>query len=116
MCGSPARAGETGERCPRTGRLPSQMGDGLRIAFLTPRFHPQAGGAETYTRYLLQGLVATGHSVDVVAGADPDVPRVHDVDGVRVHRPGPARREATVERLRWFPGFVRAAVRRLDEI
>jgi glycosyltransferase involved in cell wall biosynthesis len=92
------------------------MTEGLRIAFLTPRFHPQAGGAETYTRELLKALVAKGHSVDVVAGADPNLPTSHEVGGVHVHRPGPSREESTARRVRWFPGFVRAATRTLHDL
>ena len=65
----------------------------LRIAQLTPYYHPSIGGVEGVVRYLSEELVRRGHSVDVLTANrlhrgirhDP-LPREEIVAGVRVRR------------------------------
>ena len=92
------------------------MVESLRIAFVTPRFAPQLGGAETYTRCVLSELATAGHEVEVVAGTAPGLPSQDVVAGLRVLRSGPSRGEALVSRGGWLPGFTRAAVQALRTI
>ncbi|MFA5891767.1 MAG: glycosyltransferase family 4 protein [Actinomycetota bacterium] len=57
----------------------------LRLLICTPRFAPQVGGAETWTREIAAGLAARGHEVHVIARAAPGCES--DVAGpVSVHR------------------------------
>jgi L-malate glycosyltransferase len=58
----------------------------LRICYLVAYFHPFESGAERQA--LAQGaeLVRLGHRVHVVTLAMPGVPRIEDVQGIRVHR------------------------------
>lgn len=90
------------------------MTERLHVAFLTPTFHPEVGGAETYTRWVLAGLASRGHRVWALAGAAPGLPRSGEVGGVTVLREGPRRGEGVAGRARWLPSFARAAARRLD--
>ena len=65
----------------------------LRIAQLTPYYHPSIGGVEGVVRYLAEELVRRGHSVDVLTADrlhrgtrhDP-LPREEVLQGVRVRR------------------------------
>jgi glycosyltransferase involved in cell wall biosynthesis len=59
----------------------------LRIAMVSPRFHPFIGGVETHVRELAMRYVALGHSVDVLTYThDPALPRVEAVGGIVVRR------------------------------
>jgi glycosyltransferase involved in cell wall biosynthesis len=84
----------------------------MRIVHITPSYHPEVGGAETYTRALSERLVERGHDVTVVTLAQnsPNTPTsTRDiVNGVRVRRLRPvgrlhglAARAATIEFARW---------------
>jgi len=55
-----------------------------QIILATPRFAPDVGGAETWTREVTAGLVARGHRVTVVARGELD--GEDEVRGVRVLR------------------------------
>lgn len=86
----------------------------LDVAFLTPSYHPQTGGAETYTRHALAALARRGHRVTVVSGttgaAGTDV-----VDGVAVRRVGPPRAGGLAGSARWLPRWARACADVLDD-
>lgn len=43
----------------------------LRLLMCTPRFAPQLGGAETWTREIAAGLAGRGHHIQVIARAAP---------------------------------------------
>jgi glycosyltransferase involved in cell wall biosynthesis len=58
-----------------------------RLLLCTPRFAPQVGGAETWTREICRGLAARGHQVAVVSRGGPGLPpreRVETIDVTRV--------------------------------
>ncbi len=65
----------------------------LRIAQLTPYYHPSIGGVEGVVRYLSEELVRRGHAVDVLTADrlhrgikhDP-LPREETLAGVRIRR------------------------------
>jgi glycosyltransferase involved in cell wall biosynthesis len=111
----------TGNRRPRrstSARPPatSRTNGNLRIAFVGPAFHPERGGAETYTRHIAVGLKARGHDVKVVTSAVAGLPRVDDVDGIAVTRVGLERSRGIVAGARWLPQFMRAAGARLEAL
>ncbi len=62
------------------------MGSELRILLCTPRFAPQVGGAETWTREVVGGLVRRGHRVVVVARSASGVAQRSREAGAIVHR------------------------------
>ncbi|HEX2050096.1 MAG TPA: glycosyltransferase family 4 protein [Actinomycetota bacterium] len=89
--------------------------DRLEVAFLTPAYHPQTGGAETYTRHALAALARRGHRVTVVSGTT-GATGVDVVDGVTVHRVGPPRIGGLAGSARWLPRWSRACWRVLDDV
>jgi glycosyltransferase involved in cell wall biosynthesis len=60
--------------------------DRVTILVCTPRFHPQVGGAETWTREVVRGLGVLGHRVSVVAGSARGLPAGNGFHEVRVRR------------------------------
>jgi glycosyltransferase involved in cell wall biosynthesis len=62
------------------------MTERLRLLLATPRFAPQRGGAETWTREIAGGLARRGHRVLVLARAAPGVEQGSSVQGVEVRR------------------------------
>src|SRR5919197_215587 len=91
------------------------MAERLRIAFVTPRFAPQRGGAETYSRCLLSELAAR-HDIHVVASAARDMSSDHLEGPLPVRRVGPIRTEGLASRVRSFPAFTHGAMQALEEI
>ncbi|MBI4730268.1 MAG: glycosyltransferase family 4 protein [Acidobacteria bacterium] len=85
---------------------------GLRIAFLSPDFHPQVGGAHTYSRFLLGELAARGNAVEILAATARGIPSAYRVDGLPVRRLGSA--DDFAGRARRIASFARAAERALD--
>jgi glycosyltransferase involved in cell wall biosynthesis len=70
-------------------RDPSDPG----ICILTETFHPVTGGGETQARSLAEGLRANGHSVHLLTRRSDAAFAARDtVDGIPVHRLGPAGR------------------------
>jgi glycosyltransferase involved in cell wall biosynthesis len=59
---------------------------------LTPSFHPNIGGAETYTRCLVEALAARGHDVAIATCPHPGAASNERVGGVDVRRGGPSAR------------------------
>ena len=57
-----------------------------RLLLCTPRFAPQLGGAETWTREVGRGLRARGHALSVVTRAAPGLPGRDRVDSIEVVR------------------------------
>jgi glycosyltransferase involved in cell wall biosynthesis len=58
----------------------------VRILLASPRFAPQVGGAETWTRAVGRELAARGHGLAVITRAAPGLPRTATVDGMTVRR------------------------------
>jgi glycosyltransferase involved in cell wall biosynthesis len=58
----------------------------MRVLLCTPRFAPQVGGAETWTRGVACGLARRTHAVRVVAGAASQIPPRERRDGLDVFR------------------------------
>ncbi len=59
----------------------------MRIAFFVHRFWPSVGGVEKYIHELSRAMIATGHSVDIVAGDHVgNLPKTETHDGIRIHR------------------------------
>jgi glycosyltransferase involved in cell wall biosynthesis len=56
------------------------------LLLCTPRFAPQVGGAETWTREVGRGLVARGHALSVVTRAASGLPDQDSVDSIEVVR------------------------------
>jgi D-inositol-3-phosphate glycosyltransferase len=62
-----------------------------RVLVLTTYYHPVVGGVEIHARQLVQFLHARGFPVEVVTKrVDPTAEREASIDGVSVHRIGPA--------------------------
>jgi glycosyltransferase involved in cell wall biosynthesis len=61
----------------------------MKIAQVSPRYYPYAGGFETHVRHLSEGLAQKGYTVDVLT-TDPSnkLRRVDTISGVRVQRFG----------------------------
>jgi glycosyltransferase involved in cell wall biosynthesis len=68
------------------GRAPRPRGPLMRVLLCSPRFAPQLGGAETWTREVARGLAARGHAVRAVSRAAPGVAPRDRRDGVEVLR------------------------------
>lgn len=59
----------------------------MKIAQVTPYFHPHIGGVESHVRDLARKLLERGHEVDVITSAfDCSLPSGEIMDGVRIHR------------------------------
>jgi glycosyltransferase involved in cell wall biosynthesis len=59
----------------------------LRVAHLTSKYVPFAGGVEQHVQMLARGMVARGHHVDVLTSdADGRLPPSQELDGARVRR------------------------------
>jgi len=59
----------------------------VRIAQITPYFHPHLGGVESHVRDLSRKLVDLGHEVEVVTSLfEPGLPAEEVVDNFTVHR------------------------------
>ena len=86
----------------------------MRLALVTPAFHPQTGGAETYTRYLSAALSGMGHEVRVITSTRPGLEPAYEVDGVSVTRVGPTPGRSLWGTLRWFPPWQRACLGELN--
>src|SRR5688572_8486099 len=74
----------------------------LRLLLCTPRFAPQLGGAETWTREIGCSLVARGHELAVIARTAPDRPAREHLGSIDVTRVGGSRL-----------GFARTLTRRI---
>jgi len=57
-----------------------------RLLLCTPRFAPQVGGAETWTREICRGLAALGHEVSVVSRGGAGLPARDHLDTIDVTR------------------------------
>lgn len=77
---------------PSHGASPAAADGGRRadhpfsVLVCTPRFAPQIGGAETWTREVTRALARRGHAVAVLARAAHGLDREGHIDGVAVHR------------------------------
>lgn len=58
----------------------------LRILFILEYYPPHVGGGETLFRDLAAGLVAAGHSCEVVTARLAGTPVYEERDGVKIHR------------------------------
>ena len=59
----------------------------MKIAQVTPYFHPHLGGVESHVRDLSRKLVELGHEVEVVTSMyKPGLPAEEVVDNFTVHR------------------------------
>ena len=47
----------------------------MKVAVVTPRFPPDAGGVEEYAAWVARTLVAAGHEVVVIATGETARPR-----------------------------------------
>lgn len=69
----------------------TQAGRTPRVVMLTETFHPETGGGETQARTVARGLRASGIQVELITRrTDPTLPPETSVEGVPVHRVGPA--------------------------
>ena len=65
----------------------------LQLLMCTPRFAPQLGGAETWTREVGKALAARGHDLAVIARAAPGRPERERLEAIEVTRVGGGRLE-----------------------
>jgi glycosyltransferase involved in cell wall biosynthesis len=83
------------------------------VLIVTTYYHPVLGGVETHARQLASHLHAAGFGVDVltkrVGAADP---AESEVDGVPVHRVGPAGERSASGKWLAVPAFFRAMLQR----
>ena len=66
--------------------VPASDSRRLRLMLCTPRFAPQLGGAETWTREVAAALGEKGHGLTVVARAAPGVPASAHLGPIEVVR------------------------------
>lgn len=59
----------------------------MRIAEITPRYHPYIGGVETVVKQISEEMIKQGHQVDVLT-VDPlnNLPASEDINSIRVRR------------------------------
>ena len=77
-----------------------------RVLVLTTYYHPVLGGVEAHARQLVNHLHAAGFSVEVVTKRmGRDDPADVSVDGVTVHRVGPAGERNAAGKWRALPAF-----------
>jgi glycosyltransferase involved in cell wall biosynthesis len=83
------------------------------VLIVTTYYHPVLGGVETHARQLASHLHAAGFGVDIltkrVGAADP---AESEVDGVPVHRVGPAGERSASGKWLAVPAFFRAMLQR----
>lgn len=61
--------------------------ESLRIAYISPRYIPFAGGVETHVTQIATRMTACGHQVEVLTEErDRSLPRIEVIEGVRVRR------------------------------
>lgn len=64
----------------------------MRVLLLCYEYPPVGGGGGRIAARVAAGLVRRGHELQVVTAGMKHLPRVEDVDGVRIHRPESFRR------------------------
>jgi len=59
----------------------------VKIAQITPYFHPHLGGVESHVRDLARKLTERGHEVHVITSRfEPDIPETEEMMGFFIHR------------------------------
>lgn len=58
----------------------------MRIIFIVPRFPPHIGGMTARAYRISKGLSLRGHEVTVYTSTHPQVPRIQEIEGLRVER------------------------------
>jgi glycosyltransferase involved in cell wall biosynthesis len=80
-----------------------------RVLVATTYYHPVVGGVETHARQIAGHLHARGFAVEVLTKrVRPGDPADADVDGVRVHRVGPAGERSASGKWLAAPAFFRS--------